>query len=556
MAQWNFGIGRRLFDNQLRDLGGVPQDRTAWDTDVTQFPITACNWSALYLADQDIVTGHTPGWTPASITNVRSWLRADLGVTFVGGNTIQTWADQIAGDSNRNMSNGSGAVVQNAINVSFNNQATVDFLSSGDFMFSGAWAKKPPTHMTILYVANSNIPAASNYYVCDTLPGDNDAVIIYFGSGAGAIQHSAGAAATIGTAPLNSNAVSAGSTYAGAFCVNGYRDSKVYIAQTGINTAEVVGNGAIDTAGEGRGGRPVDISGFTLGNYRGHGAGFELQGSIAEFVVVEGELSAQDLFDWFYYCNARYSTVFSAPALMWGNKAVSYDRRGYHMKVRLGAAPTATTSPSGKAAYAFVSANTQYVDTWAGGAPFAEGDRVFDHVVADFQTWAVFRADAFTANNTGTVTLFGAGFVHGSASSNYQECEYSLSGVPKWGVGSYDGTVTERDIVYGISGSTWYLSAFRIMRDNTERAYFGIQGATIAETSVALVSGPYNGLNGFQRLIGYGADMTMAAQGLALGTWSDRRRKDVENYFNQVYLVAPAVGSSFDPFGTLGFWGM
>lgn len=215
------------------------------------------------------VVASSSDFVATSVANCRSWHRASLGVTNVGG-AASAWADQSgAGDSNRNLVQGTAGnrPAITATNASFNNRATLDFDGAGDFLASGgAWSGGTYAQPTTIYVAMRFSSVTLFSYVFDSSDGTGgtrQALLINTGP---QWYQFAGASLTGGT-PASATTYILACVYDGA-------SSAVYANQ--YNTAAVSGDAGSNA-----------LHSLTVGlDYSG--AATSLSGSVAEVISYSG----------------------------------------------------------------------------------------------------------------------------------------------------------------------------------------------------------------------------------------------------------------------------
>src|SRR6266404_4642034 len=101
-------------------------------------PTKISGLTAWYRADQ--LTSN--GTAPNTVSGCVAWYRADRGITL-NGSTVANWADSSAGASNTHILSQSTGAKQPAFTASdsaYNNQPTLTFDGSNDFMASPTWA--------------------------------------------------------------------------------------------------------------------------------------------------------------------------------------------------------------------------------------------------------------------------------------------------------------------------------------------------------------------------------------------------------------------------------
>lgn len=224
---------------------------------------------------------------PSTLSNLKLWLRSDLGVTE--GSTF-TWADQSGlGDSNRN-----------AVQATAANQPTVD---PTDPHFNG----KPAIVFTGAQVLNTGTWSAALSQACTWYavfrPGDNSAQrTVTDGIGGsnrqristtittGVVNMYAGGTARDGTATI------ANSTVVMCVVFNG-ASSSVYV--NNITTADVTANPGTNS-----------LTGLKIGQDQG-GSGSALEGRIAELAAFSGAHSEATRRKMMNYLGARYGIAIT-----------------------------------------------------------------------------------------------------------------------------------------------------------------------------------------------------------------------------------------------------
>lgn len=94
-----------------------------------------------YRANRGRVADPT-GFLPTQISGLQLWLRADRGVTLVSG-AVSQWNDYSGtGDSNKNVTQSTSTKrpTPNTADANFNNQATLTFDGTDDYLVSGTWS--------------------------------------------------------------------------------------------------------------------------------------------------------------------------------------------------------------------------------------------------------------------------------------------------------------------------------------------------------------------------------------------------------------------------------
>ena len=216
-------------------------------------------------------------FSPTNIPELQLWLRADLGVTFNGGN-VSGWYNQSGVvDTNRDMVQVTSAnqPIFNSANSSYNNQPTLDFTqSSSQFLNSvGNWSPDLAPSYTVIMVGNDAGTSGSNQY-CWFSPNSSPGPFFYLGeTGYGySIQN--------GISYTFTNIYSAG---APSFVMIEFNSSGTDTFRLNADTIPATGTFSLTN-------NNIGTNGFTLGL----ATGVYLTGSIAEIMVYNGILSTSN----------------------------------------------------------------------------------------------------------------------------------------------------------------------------------------------------------------------------------------------------------------------
>ncbi len=232
-------------------------------------------------------------WAPKNISGILSWHRADMGVTLVSSK-ISAWADQSgAGDTGRNATQGTDAnrYTYNASNALYGNQATLDSNANTNALLTGVYSTTMSSlAMTAVVIGNTAFPPL-NPQIFSQKSGDGTTGMNYgYGSG------NLGGLGAGGNATLFACDPSTPSYMESYY--NGTSGSKLYF---NAKTAKVTG---------GNTGARGTLTGFTFGNSAG--GGVLNGGSLAEIIMVLGEISAADRILLATYITARYGIAIGA----------------------------------------------------------------------------------------------------------------------------------------------------------------------------------------------------------------------------------------------------
>jgi hypothetical protein len=213
-------------------------------------------------------------FTPASLTNLKLWVKSDTGITLVGSK-VSAWADQ-SGNGN-NLTQGTDANRPTFVSSQLNGYGTVQFDGINDKMVSPSFTLAQPETIFIVY-KNPSFDAGG--YIFDGITGDSGG---YFQYGSSPFVYMyAGASFT----PITGIA----GAYFLATCIFNGASSK----HQRNNAAEQTGNAGAASMG-----------GFTLGSYAG-GTGYEGNPHVAEVVVMSGVATAAQRNNMKTYVTNRY----------------------------------------------------------------------------------------------------------------------------------------------------------------------------------------------------------------------------------------------------------
>jgi hypothetical protein len=234
--------------------------------------------------------GAAPAWTPASLTNLRGWYRADLGTLDSGGSPvssgeIQTWQDQ---SGNGNHLEAPLAAARPTLNATgFNGGARPYLSSAGDYLrdtsFSWGAAAGAITYAMIGVVTVGGVVR----YFFDYTP-DAGTNRFYNFSTSGNLLQVSGAGAGIGTSTGTSSTTTA----------------RLFWSRWSGTTQQVGSGGTQEDSDANTHAAFVDNGSLTIAASFNAGTGF--QGHIAEVIVMRAALSAGELASLSSYANTRY----------------------------------------------------------------------------------------------------------------------------------------------------------------------------------------------------------------------------------------------------------
>lgn len=230
--------------------------------------------------------GGATSWTPASLTGVTAWYRADLGVTDVSGKA-SAWACQIPGDANKHLAQGTAGLrpTINASDASYGNQATLTSAAT-IFMASGTWAASIAQPFSWFVIGNDSAAAGSQYYIEGNISGANRSIL-----GAEVLS---GAYGTYSGVQLQTGARAATPRMIGGIN-NGVSSSVFNNSMTAGATGDTGTNG---------------ITGLTA--FASFAGTANLLGKLAEIIICSGAMSAADRATLRGYFNARYAMSITA----------------------------------------------------------------------------------------------------------------------------------------------------------------------------------------------------------------------------------------------------
>lgn len=140
-------------------------------------------------------------FTPASVSGVLAWYRADLGVTTSTG--VSGWSDQSgSGDAGRNLTQATGTKQPsvNASDASYKNKPTLSFASgSGQYLTSGAWSTGSMSEpYTIFIVGNDDGTSTNQVFVDNQIGASGESLLWNLGGvyAVGAVSSGIAASAT------------------------------------------------------------------------------------------------------------------------------------------------------------------------------------------------------------------------------------------------------------------------------------------------------------------------------------------------------------------------
>jgi len=129
--------------------------------------------------------GKVAGFTPADLTDLHSWYRADLGVTDAGAGAVSTWADQSG--NGHNLTEATNRPTYNATSGA-NGLAGITFDGTNDILSCTFTALSQPFHCFIVAklnaIENQAALVAGSTSAQRLLYTTTTDVFFYFGSGA------------------------------------------------------------------------------------------------------------------------------------------------------------------------------------------------------------------------------------------------------------------------------------------------------------------------------------------------------------------------------------
>lgn len=170
-----------------------------------------------------------------SIANCRTWHRASLGVTDVGGK-CSSWADQSgAGDANRDATQGTAGFrpTITASDANFNSKQVLTFDGTDDLLRTGTFTGGPYAQPVTIYTCH-RFTSLGNFFVFDDADNTSRIALLDNGGGSNQAWLHAGGDLNGGTAGYTAN-----TTHVMCCVVNG-ASSAIYISR--YNTAAVSGN--------------------------------------------------------------------------------------------------------------------------------------------------------------------------------------------------------------------------------------------------------------------------------------------------------------------------
>lgn len=226
--------------------------------------------------------GAAPAWTPASLTSLRGWYRADLGVTLVGSD-VTAWADQ-SGNGNHLADN--GAATRPLFNASSFNGSGQPFLSfaSGDYLRRATfdWGAAVSA-FTVIVIGRVTTGGAVRYYF-DYTPDAGVNRILSYSSAGDRLTSQTGAAASVGTSATTAA-------------------SMLWYRWNGATQSVGAGETQQDSDANARA-AVVDDGAFTFG--ASNTGASSLIGEMAEVIVMRSSITAQELTSLYAYATARY----------------------------------------------------------------------------------------------------------------------------------------------------------------------------------------------------------------------------------------------------------
>lgn len=221
-------------------------------------------------------------WSPKSISGLKLWLRADLGITI--GTGVSAWADQSGtGDANKNVTQAVAGQqpAYTAADAAYNNKSTLTFVTaSSQYLASGTWAAALAQPYTWFVVGNQGaLTGSAQCFIEGDISGANRSLLY---DNAGALEHFAGASLT-GVARGTAAMVFGGDGNGGS--------STIYKSAI---TAAATGNAGTN-----------GITATTIAATFGGGSAF-LGGKIAEVVIYSGVLSTANRTTLLNYFGTRY----------------------------------------------------------------------------------------------------------------------------------------------------------------------------------------------------------------------------------------------------------
>lgn len=227
----------------------------------------------------------SPGnFTPAQLTNLAFWIKADLGVTITGGKVSQ-WNDQSNTDSHKNLTQPISAnrPTLNTSDPIYNNHNSISFNSASDgYMISGTLNTTIVQPNTVFIVGNTDgSPSTFEVFMDSHDPVVEQAI---FGSG------STGQYDVFGNSSFASG-VSVKSTPVIICCVFNDPNSSMRISQLTINNTGTVSGSSLPT--------------IVVGAFNDTTA--PLNGKIAEIILYSRQLSVSEINQVMRYLSNEYA---------------------------------------------------------------------------------------------------------------------------------------------------------------------------------------------------------------------------------------------------------
>ena len=237
---------------------------------------------AIDLASMGGAGGSAP-FSPASLTNLQAWYRADKGITL-NVTKVSQWNDSSgSGDANRNAAQATGAnqPTFNASDATYGGQPTVQFGGAGNttniFLDTGVWGSSFGQPLTVFIVGNAQV-STTNYF----LDNAADTLEVYSTAGVQIGFDALLSGALVTTVP-----------------------SLLFIGAGGAGADTIAFNSkTVGTTGS-SGGSPNTTTKLRLGCYIG-GGNFSLGGPMAELAFYNRALTLVERGQLVTYANARY----------------------------------------------------------------------------------------------------------------------------------------------------------------------------------------------------------------------------------------------------------
>jgi hypothetical protein len=242
-----------------------------------------------------------PAFSPAALSSLVWWLRADLGVTTAGGK-VSAWVNQSGvSDANRNVAQGSAGnrPTYNATDAAYNNQSTISFneTNSEHLLGAGVWSPTYAAPFTFGVVGHTTITGINDASFVGSVGGVADYSDFYQNS-SNKVSVFCGSS---GTAPaVTSNVAWANKGF--ALCrVNGASSALYFNTKSHIGTTT---GGASFTTTFGSTG--INVGKRNVANVE------YINGTIAEVFAFSGALSDTDVSNLMDYVAARYAITVTA----------------------------------------------------------------------------------------------------------------------------------------------------------------------------------------------------------------------------------------------------